>query len=389
MAKNRKVALLSHRFGNIGHLFMAVGFEEIVRDLLGSNVDIEHFEQHHFFSVYPKGHWLHWLDRIPHGRMKTLRMYLNRPEVCEKLWPAAKHLSDFAGAITCGGPSIVRGVGKTPEMCLMFHHQLGAFHYHGVPTFDCGVGSGGFPLKNMPTDFANAFDNADKRYFQRLFSYSTISTVRDEVAKGLWDALGRNAPLIPCGALASGRRFESLVQPSKSWENRSIVINYQLTGANNDWGQGVDVNQWKLTVRNLIQRLKKRHDVVFLCHGETEGRHAAQVNPEVRRVIPNTLEEYAEVIRNGKAGLASRIHAAIPMSGIGLPVVAIGTDTRLGTLDLMGLKTFFVKDVTAEQLEQQIEEGLSRAQQEQERLTVLRENTIRSYGEIFRQHFNA
>lgn len=388
MAAAKKIALLSHRFGNIGHLFMSVGFEEILRQMFGDDVDIRHFEQHHFFSVYPQGHWLHWADKIPHGRMGALRMWLNSPKQCEKFWPEAHELREFSGAITCGGPSIVRGVGRTPEMCLMFHHQLGAFHHHGVPTFDCGVGSGGFPLRNLPASPADAFDAADKRYFERLFSYSTVSTVRDSYAQELWRALGREAPLIPCGALLSGRRFEALSERPNDDAEKHIVINYQLSGANSDWGQKVDIDQWRKVVADLIRRLQKRHKVIFLCHNAVEASHARQVGVDIPSYTPTTLDEYAKIIMRGKAGVASRIHAAIPMAGVGLPVSAIGTDTRLGTLDLMGIKTHYVGDITAEQLEHETETGIRNADEERQRLLALRDEAASQYIELFSRHFS-
>jgi hypothetical protein len=386
LIRNRPIALLSHRFGNIGHLFMAVGFEEILYATFGRATQIEHFEQHHFFSVYPRLHWLKLLDLVPHGRLGRLRLFLNRPDICERLWPSAKDLSRFSGAIACGGPSIVRGVGRTPEMCLMFHHQLGAFNFHGVPTFDCGLGSGGFPLRESQLDYANAFDEVDKAYFKRLFSQTTVSTVRDVVAQRLLEALGRQTHLIPCGAIASGRRFESLAQPDSDHASRHIVVNYQRMGANSDWGQGVDVVRWQHTVQELIQRLGKRHKVVFLCHSQAESQQAAAVSPDVPRLLPTNLQEYATVIRNAKAGIASRIHAAIPMAGIGLPVTAIGTDTRLGTLELIGLKAHFVDAARADELEHQVESDLANAAEERHRLIELREATIRKYGEIFSAH---
>ncbi len=76
---------------------------------------------------------------------------------------------------------------------------------------------------------------------------------------------------------------------------------------------------------------------------------------------PTTLQEHAEVITRGKAGVASRIHAVIPMAGVGLPVTAIGTDTRLGTLELMGLKAHFIGDASSELLEDEIEFGIKTA----------------------------
>ena len=50
----KKIAILSHTFGNIGHTFMGIGVKEVVYNAFGNNVEITSFEQHKPFSVYPK-----------------------------------------------------------------------------------------------------------------------------------------------------------------------------------------------------------------------------------------------------------------------------------------------------------------------------------------------
>jgi len=380
-----EIALLSHRVGNIGHTFMSLGFEEILDQKYKGQVAIQHFEQHKFFSIYKQPNLASLTDFVPHGKLKRLRMWLSEDEQCFGMWARCEHLRKFTAAITCGGPSIVRGVSAIPEMKLMFHHQLGAFHYHGVKTLDCAVGSGGFGLSERFENINNVFSSSDKEYFRKLFCYSDVSTVRDKFAQELWESLGRTCPLIPCAAIVSGRRFESLAtaNPSKNY----IIINYQLTGANSDWGQGVDVTAWQDVTKELVMRLRSRHEVVFLCHNKHEQRHARRLGLNLPIYLPKNLKEYAEIIVNAKAAVASRIHAAIPIAGVGVPVVAVGTDTRLGTLELMGIPSFFAKSVSAELLEIQVEDMLMRANKERERLHSVREDTADRYSQLFSEVF--
>lgn len=380
------IALISHRFGNIGHTFMAVGMEEIARQAFGDAVDIVHFEQHRFFDLHPWYHPLRWTDLVRHGRLSGLRMALGSERACRFFWPQCRDLRSFAMAINCGGPSVSPGVGSSPEMRLMFLYKLGAFFSQGIPVLDLGVGSGAFPIESPVGPAREVFSGIDLEYFQRLFAATTLTTVRDPLAQRLLSELGRAAPLIPCAALIAGRRLEQIASPDSATERKLILINFQKYGANEDWGQSVDPDRWASTVRELIQRLSARHEIAFLCHNTLESKLAETIAPHIPRHLPNSVEEYARLIRQAKAGLVSRIHAAIPLAGIGIPSLVIGTDCRLGTIDVLGLPTHFVKEATVEYLEATLETLLNRSTQEAERLRTVREETATRYAALFREH---
>lgn len=124
----------------------------------------------------------------------------------------------------------------------------------------------------------------------------------------------------------------------------------------------------------------------FLCHNRTEYLLAETVDATLPRHLPATPEEYAAIIGRARAGLVSRIHAAIPLAGIGVPSLAIGTDTRLGTLDIMGLRTIYVKQATTDRLEYELSGMLSQLDAERSRLFEVRENAIRTYADLMRNH---
>ena len=382
----KAVALISHRFGNIGHTFMSLGMEEIVREAFGPEVLIGHYEQHKVFDIYPPYHPLRTLDLLPHGRMTWARRPLSSRRACQMFWPGAHSLRKYHLAINCGGPSMTRGAGHSADMKLMFWHKMGAFAHHGVPVLDLGVGSGAFGFENLPGKLDDALDKTDQAYFRRLFEYVALTTTRDPLAHQLHSWLGRETPLVPCAAIASGRWFERHLPPPPPLEEKVILINFQKYGANEDWGQKVDPDIWKKTVQELISRLRNQYRFEFLCHNKAEFVLAESVNASLPRHLPATPEEYARLIGRARAGLVSRIHAAIPLAGIGIPSIAIGTDSRLGTLELMGLKTFFVKQVTTDLLEKEINLLVERAPMERERLLKVRENTIQTYAGLCRQY---
>ena len=377
----KKIALLSHRGGNIGHDFMAIGMEIALREAFGSSVCIDHFEQHNPFEVYPEEHWLRWMHKLPHGRMSTLlRGYLNKPSSLLKFWPQTSAL-DYDLAVASGGPNIVPGGSNSAELGLMLHHMNGAFHYRGVPLLDAGVGAS-FPIESIPQELQDPDDFA---FYKRAAELCQAIAVRDTTAQKVIRKLGFEPWLIPCGAIGTGRVFE-MAHPIDGEARKYVLINFQRLGANTDWGQRVNPTEWMRTIQLVIDDLGKRHPVLLLAQNSYEKKLASQLAPHVRCILPSSTDEYANVINMAKVGLVSRIHAAIPLAGIGIPSVVIGTDTRLGTVEQMGLPTRFVKEATYSWIVDEVEGLLKIAESERQRLLALRENTIQQYVTLFRDN---
>jgi hypothetical protein len=369
-----KVALLSHRGGNIGHDFMAAGWETILKLAFGPQVEIQHFEQHRPFCVYPAGHALHYVDRLPYGRARWLKAFLATKLAGRWFWPQARATGADV-AVACGGPNIVQGAGHSVEMRLMFHHLIGAFHAARIPVVDAAVGAC-FPLEKVPQQID---DPVDAAYFRRLFDLTAASTVRDSLAQRLWRTLGRDASLIPCAAMASGVELERLGGAQTA---EYVLINYQRFGANEDWGQHVDADEWRERLQVLVERLARRHRITFICHSDSEAALAAQHFPEHNRYQPRDVREYAAIAMKAKAILASRVHATIPLAGAGIPGVQVGTDTRIGAIDLIGLPTRYVKRADAESMEATLEDLIARRAAEKERLLALRASTMERYKQV-------
>lgn len=360
---------------------MAVGIEAALRVAFGKNLLIEHFEQHNHFEVYPNGHWLRVMHKAPHGRLDWVRSCLNTPTFRNRTWSQCLPLK-FNLAVACGGPNIVPGGHLSPELGLMLHHLNGAFHYRGVPLIDAGVGAC-FPWERIPDRLE---DPAARAFYTTALGYVARMTVRDVVAEKLVRDLGFEPALMPCCAIGSGRVFGQ-AKLTGGEAKRFVAINFQRVGASNDWGQNVDANKWMRTMQAVIADVEKRHPIMILAHDAHEFKLAAQLAPHVKRVLPRTTIEYAQSIATIKAGIVSRIHAAIPLAGIGVPSVVVGTDTRMSTIDQFGLPTRFVKLANAEWIINQLESLISRAENERQRLIEMRESTLRSYAELF--HINA
>lgn len=373
----KKVALLSHRGGNIGHEFMAIGVEEALKEAFGGELEIDHFEQHRPFSVYPSFHWLRLMDLTPHGSFPFVRSVLNSASFRRRYHPKTSPLG-YQLAIACGGPNIVAS--PSPELGLMLHHLTGAFRFREVPMLDVGVGAC-FPHESAEKRLTS-FE--DRLFYAEAARNVDRTVVRDVVAEAILRELGKEPDLLPCPAVGSGRKFERAPQ-TLSGDKRYVLINFQRLGANTDWGQGVDPATWLRKIRGVIGQLRSRHDIVGLAHNQQEFELAATVAPDLPRILPKNQTQYAETIRNAKGAIVTRIHAGIALAGIGVPSIVVGTDTRLATINQFGLPTMFVKEADPQWLVDKLETSLENGEEEFNRLISLREHTVRSYAEIFRE----
>jgi len=74
----------------------------------------------------------------------------------------------------------------------------------------------------------------------------------------------------------------------------------------------------------------------------------------------------------------------VALAGIGVPSIAVCTDTRLLMVEAFGLPGIYVKDATPGMLEGLAEDLLERRADEAERLAVLRRRTWDTYANLIR-----
>lgn len=376
------LALLSHRVGNIGHNFMALGAEAVARDAVGNQLDIHFIEQHRPFSIYPGLHPLRTLDFLPHSKFQSIRKLLGKEVVYKKLWLSLRRLN-FNLAVSCGGPNLISNASTIPQMSLLHHQFNGAFHYSKVPLLDLAVGSC-FPLERVPENLGYF----DKVFYEKAFKYVTKLTVRESIAKKIFSSMGIDVEVVPCIAVASGRYFETIINklPLIPLNEKVVLINFQALGSNEDWGQNVDASRWADLVRGVVVDLNRlNHKVEFLCHSQPEYQLAKSFWPNANIFFPKNEAEYAVCISRAKVGFVSRIHAGVALAGIGVPSVVVGNDTRIGTTTEFGLPSFFTKNISKNQVVSKILDLISNLDKEKLRLINLREEVILRYVNIFRR----
>ena len=207
--------------------------------------------------------------------------------------------------------------------------------------------------------------------------------MRDVLAQKLCASVGTRAPLVRCSAFLAARGRRSALE-----ESGPILINYMPGGGHFDWEQQVDAGAWDKILQEVIRRLQRRHRLAFLCHNRKEYEAASDLDVNVPRIWPKTSQEYFQAAATAKAALCNRMHAAVGLAGLGIPAIAIGSDTRLLMVAALGLPNYYVKEANADHIEEQLENLISSRNKEKERLLYMQSETFETYVAAVSQAIN-
>jgi hypothetical protein len=151
-------------------------------------------------------------------------------------------------------------------------------------------------------------------------------------------------------------------------------------GGHFEWKQNIDAARWEAALSKVVSALRQQGwEPCFLAHNEAEFRLAAGLWPDCPRVQPTGLPQYFETIRDAAFGVFNRLHAGVAAAGLGIPSVTIGTDTRNLMIERLGLRVFYVKSATADDILGAIERTVDDREAEASRLLALREATLAAY----------
>ncbi len=264
------------------------------------------------------------------------------------------------------------GCSKTEWRKELWEDVIGRLHQR-IPVINFAAGSC-YPWLRQEI---NRQDEFDKAYLRMIFDFCKITTVRDSLAQKVFASIDRNASLIPCSAVlaADGDR-------SPASESDPVIINYMQGGGHYKWNQNIDDAKWENTILELIKRLGTRHKIIMLCHDQKELDLAGKIAPAIGRQMPRNSAEYFGLIRNAKVAICNRMHASVAIAGLGIPSIAVCTDTRLSMVKEFGLPTHFVEDTSPDILEAEIEDLILSRTSENERLKLVRQKIFQSYVDI-------
>lgn len=365
-----KIGLITTIDTNIGDDFIRRGICKLLAAHYNDKVEFIPVNKHFPYTVYPTWHPA-YLGQISE----------NFPQVKNRLQSLVDRYFSSIGhsrfdhcdlIVQCGAPVFWFNCNLNEWATPIWHDVIKRL-CDDIPVLNLAAGSC-YPWKKQDI----AFDNPlDVEYMKSILGYCRMTTVRDELAQSICGRLGWKTPRVPCAAILAADQQD----PSDTSESY-ILINYMRGGGHYDFQQGVDDSKWERTIKELIVRLERRHKVAMICHDSKEENLAMELAPSLTKYFPKSPQEYFECIAGAKLGVCNRMHASVGMAGLGIPSVAIGTDTRLLMVKETGLPVHYVDDVSVDTLETQLEDILSNKAHERDRLLTLRKETWGKYMSI-------
>lgn len=354
-----KIGLITTLNTNIGDDFIREGICNLLKSFYGgAPLEFIPVNKHEPFTVFPSLH----PARLAHGvRLTVGGRFMNG--AANLLAKTGKSRFDDCGLIVqCGAPVLWPNCNKCEWAFPLWYSVIGRLH-EKIPVLNLAAGSC-YPWEKQPEKID---DPADARFLKTISSYCAETTSRDVLAQKLFSSIGVKTRFLPCTALLAGGTGR------KPGQYRDfILINYMPGAGHYDWGQHNDPLAWEKTVSALISNLKKKHKVAMLCHNEDERRAALKLAPDLPVIFPRTPEEYFSTVAGAKAAVCNRLHASVGMAGIGIPSIAIGTDTRLLMVDALGIPALYIKDATLKKMEEALSGILDDREAESQRLLALR-----------------
>jgi polysaccharide pyruvyl transferase WcaK-like protein len=368
-----RVGLLTTHQTNIGDDFIREGLTDVIKHLAPERrVDFISINKHEPHSIYPGWHPIQVLGKAGYRKFRFARRWIDR-------WaplPGHSRFSSVDLIVQCGTPIIWDGCRNSGWANLIWRGVIARLAQQGKPVFNLGGGSC-YPWERQPSSLAG---HADESFVRLMLSAGCVTTVRDSLARRLLASLGYDVPQLCCPAILAGQIYTRQAEPS-----RKILINYMQGGGHYDWGQRIDRAAWQATMQKLVAELRKQDwRPLLLAHSPTEFSLAAELWPDLPRVLARNSAEYFGVIRDAAFGVFNRMHASVAAAGLGIPSVAIGTDTRNLMVEALSLPVFYVKEATTTRLLLTIDELVSKRDAESSRLLSLREVTRLQYQEYMR-----
>ena len=375
MTKIMKVGLITTLETNIGDDLIREGVIRILRaSFPDRQFEFAIVNKHRPLEVYPPKHPARWFN------FSLRKLRLNR-----RFWTAVSRVGSRVGPnrfadcdliAQCGAPVMYEQCHRSEWAGPLWHDTVRPLHQR-VPVINIAAGS----CYSWEHTMKRIEPPADATFIRTIGGYCRLTTARDRLYQDFAAIEGLHTPLVPCSAfLALSGTPQDQAGPAAG----KILLNYMSSGGHFDMGQGVDPQAWEATMRGLIEHLRPNYPLAMLCHNQREYDLAAEIAPDLPRIWPRKPEEYASAVAGCIAAVCNRLHAAVGIAGMGVPVIAIGNDTRLLMVAELGVPCYYVKDATVENLSNDLDRLLATRQNEVRRLLQLQSETLGRYVTLVR-----
>ncbi len=161
---------------------------------------------------------------------------------------------------------------------------------------------------------------------------------------------GIDITVLSCHALLAG---QTRVAPECG--GSTFILTFMPRASHFDKLREIDPASWKTSFCEAARRLDVRFKPIFLCYNEIELQAARTLWPHHRAVFPQTTSDHFNTVRDAYSGLVHRLHTALGLAGLGIPSIAVGTNTRMWVTKKIGIETVFAPGVACPMLVQHLE----------------------------------
>lgn len=214
----------------------------------------------------------------------------------------------------------------------------------------------------------------DTRYARELYARSLVTTLRDRLAKTIFDRLGLKAPVIPCPSIFAR---DSLGVDAR--EPEYVVLNYMRAGGHSTFGQDIDPVRWEREFKAFYFALRNMERCVLACHNVAELQEARLLDPQAELFYSEDHGDYLRLYAGAKWGVVNRVHAAFGIASFGRPAFCVGTDSRARMVEELGLRSTFVEETSAESLWLEVEKLARLAPSYGEQMLAIRTKALSDY----------
>jgi len=212
-------------------------------------------------------------------------------------------------------------------------------------------------------------------YIKEFYELSSITTLRDSLAEKILSNVGVKAPVIPCSSI-----FAIDEHNLKDMGADYVVLNYMKGGAHYTFGQDIDVEKWEREFKNFYFELKDNERVIFACHNKKEVDLVLAFDSEAEIFYEkDDYLAYMKFYSKAKFGIMNRIHGAFLIASYAKPSLIIGNDSRVSMAKEIGLRSYFVNDVTYEILMKEYQYLKSGADNYKDRFKIIKEKAFKNY----------
>ncbi len=208
-------------------------------------------------------------------------------------------------------------------------------------------------LLNLAAGTCQRYDSAGDEfcdqcntYIKEFYELTLVTTVRDSLAKVVLSKIGIDVPVIPCSSI-----FAIDEHNLKNEGEDYVVVNYMKGGAHYTFGQKINVEKWEREFKKFYFELKRKEKVIISCHNQKEVDDVLKFDSKAKIFyVKDDYLEYMKFYSKAKFGIMNRVHGAFLMASYGKPSIVIGNDSRAKMSEEIGIKYYFVNDVSCDLL---------------------------------------